>query len=151
VNPGGGSGTATAGSVVSFDGQSDNPVLANYYSFNNNYLNDTNILRALNFENQSLINNNIGRIGQSLQYLSDLTGTVSQNQAVIGARENEISQESNFQTTSSTNTQVSLSNAQDTDIAKVSSDLAQRQAALQALRTITATVLGQTLFDFVKL
>src|SRR5208283_434663 len=32
--------------------ESDNSVLANYYNFNNNYLNDKYILRALNFENQ---------------------------------------------------------------------------------------------------
>ncbi len=140
------SGIAAGGGSV----QSDNSVLANYYSFNNNYLNDKYVLRALNFENQSLLNNDSGRIGQSIKYMDDLTDIVSQNQALVGARENELTAETTYQTNTSTNIQTFLSNADDTDIAKVSTDLTQRQAALTALRTISSQVLNQSLFDFLK-
>src|SRR5208283_2908691 len=70
--------TATSSSSVSIDGQSDNTVVANYYSFNNNYLNDKYILRALNFEQQSLQNNDSGRAQQSIKYTTDLSAAVSQ-------------------------------------------------------------------------
>ncbi len=70
INKNGISGPAA--SPVFFNGQSDNPVLDNYYNFNNNYLNGTNILRALNFETVCLQNNQTGRASASLTYLQDL-------------------------------------------------------------------------------
>jgi flagellin-like hook-associated protein FlgL len=129
---------------------SNNAVLANYYSFNNNYLNDNNILRALNFLNVSLQNNDSGRIGQAIQYTSDLSDVVSERRADVGSRENEITDVSNYQASVQTDTTTSMSNLQDTDVAKVASDLSQQQATLQALLTMSATVLQQNLFSFLK-
>src|SRR5208283_5140713 len=101
--------TATSSSSVSIDGQSDNTVVANYYSFNNNYLNDKYILRALNFEQQSLKNNDSGRVQQAIQYTSDLTASVSQTQSQIGATEDKVNTESSQQENSQTNIQIFLS------------------------------------------
>src|SRR5208337_1495944 len=98
---------------------SDNSVLANYYSFNNNYLNDKYILRALNFEQQSLKNNDSGRVQQAIQYTSDLTASVSQTQSQIGATEDKVNTESSQQENSQTNIQIFLSQTQDTDLASV--------------------------------
>ena len=129
---------------------SNNSVLANYYSFNNNYLNDKYILRALNFEQQSLQNNDSGRVQQAIQYTSDLSVAVSQTQATVGATEDEVNTESSQQANSQTDMETFLSDTQDTDLAAVTSDLSLRQTALEALRTITSDVLNQSLFDFIK-
>jgi flagellin-like hook-associated protein FlgL len=150
VNAGGGAGTATSGTSVSLNDTSDNSVLANYYSFNNNYLNDNNILRALNFLKVSLQNNDSGRVQQAIQYTGDLSSTVSEKLADVGSRENEITEIGNYQSGQTTNVTSAMSNAQDADIAKISSDLAQQQATLQALLTMSASVLQQNLFQYLK-
>ncbi|MGO9016485.1 MAG: flagellin hook IN motif-containing protein [Dissulfurispiraceae bacterium] len=144
--------TTTNASIQAGGGsvQSDNTVLANYYSFNNNYLNDKYILRALNFEQVSLQNGDDGRAQQAIQYTSDLSAVVSQTQSKIGATEDEVNTESAQQTSSQTDIQGFLANTQDTDLAAVTSDLSLKQTALQALRTITVDVLNQSLFDFIK-
>ena len=129
---------------------SNNSVLANYYSFNNNYLNDKYILRALNFEQQSLQNNAPGRTQQAIQYTSDLVGTVSQIQSQVGATEDKVNTESSQQTSSQSDIKGFLADTQDTDLASVTSDLSLKQTALQALSTITTDVLTQSLFDFIK-
>jgi flagellar hook-associated protein 3 FlgL len=139
-------GIAAGGGTV----QSDNSVLANYYSFNNNYLNDKYILRALNFEQVSLQKGDSGRVQQAIKYTNDLSAAVSQTQAQVGAAEDKVNTESSYQTNSQSDMQVFLSNAQNTDLASVSSDLTLRQTALQALRTVTTDVLNQSLFDFIK-
>ncbi len=129
---------------------SNNSVVANYYSFNNNYLNDNYVLRALNFEQQSLQNGDSGRVQQAIQYTSDLSAAVSQSQSQVGATENKVSTESAQQTSSQTDIEGFLANTQDTDLASVASDLSLKQTALQALRTITTDVLSESLFDFIK-
>ena len=144
--------TTTNASIAAGGGsvQSDNSVLANYYSFNNNYLNDKYILRALNFEQVSLQNGDTGRVQQAIQYTSDLVGAVSQTQSQVGATEDKVNTESSQQTSSQTDIKGFLADTQDTDLASVTSDLSLKQTALQALRTITTDVLSQSLFDFIK-
>lgn len=143
------SGLSSAAGVP-IDGQSDSSVVANYYSFNNNYLNDNNILRALNFLNVSLENNDTGRIEQAIQYTTDLSNVVSEKQADVGSRENEITNISSYQASVNTNVNTAMSNLQDTDIAKVSTDLSQQQTTLQALLTSAASVMQENLFEFMK-
>ena len=144
--------TTTNASIAAGGGsvQSDNSVLANYYSFNNNYLNDKYILRALNFEQVSLQRGDTGRVQQAIQYTSDLVGAVSQTQSQVGATEDKVNTESSQQTSSQTDIKVFLADTQDTDLASVTSDLSLKQTALQALRTITTDVLSESLFDFIK-
>ncbi|MBF0558728.1 MAG: flagellar hook-associated protein FlgL [Nitrospirae bacterium] len=142
--------SAPTASSVSLDGHSDNSVLANYYSFNNNYLNDNNILRALNFLNVSLEQSDTGRIEQAIQYTDDLGGAVSGKQADVGSRQNEITSITNYQTNVNMDVTTAMSNAQDTDIAKVASDLAQKQTIYQALLSMASKVLSQNLFNFLK-
>ena len=113
VNAGGGAGTATSASSVTLEGKSDNTVVANYYSFNNNYLNDKYILRALNFEQQSLQNNDSGRVQQSIKYTTDLSAAVSQVQAQVGSAEDKLNTQTSYQTNSQTDMQVFLSDDQD--------------------------------------
>ncbi len=129
---------------------SNNAVLANYYSFNNNYLNQNNILRALNFLKVSLESNDAGRIGKAIGYVNTVSEKVYQTAADIGSRLNKIDAEEKYQGDVELNVNTYLSNDQDTDFGKVVSDIAQRQNALQGLRTISTDFLKTSLFDFLK-
>lgn len=122
----------------------------NYYSFNNNYLNENNILRAIHFLKVSLEQNDIGRIQKALDYINKVAEKVYQQQAEIGARLNKLDQEFKFQDNREYDLQTYLSNDQDADIPKLTTQLAQSQAALESLRIASSNFLRTSLFDFIK-
>ncbi len=122
----------------------------NYYSFNNNYLNGKYALRALNFLKASLENNDQGRIEKAIDYLEKVSGTVSQSTAEIGARINKLDSQQKYQEDREVNITTYLSNDQDTDLAKVVTEMTQRQNALQGLRMTATQFLQSNLFDFLK-
>ncbi|GER94495.1 flagellar hook-associated protein 3 [hot springs metagenome] len=122
----------------------------NYYSFNNNYLNENNVLRALHFLKVSLEMNDIGRIQKALDYINKVAEKVYQQQAEVGARLNKLDQEFNFQDNRENDLQTYLSNDQDADIPKLTTQLAQSQAALESLRVASSDFLRTSLFDFIK-
>jgi flagellar hook-associated protein 3 FlgL len=123
---------------------------SNYYSFNNNYLNDNNVLRALHFLKVSLEMNDVGRIQKALDYINKVAEKVYQQQAEVGARLNKLDQEFRFQDNREYDIQTYLSNDQDADIPKLTAELAQSQAALESLRVASSNFLRTSLFDFIK-
>jgi flagellar hook-associated protein 3 FlgL len=122
----------------------------NYYSFNNNYLNENNILRALHFLKVSLEMNDTGRIQKAIGYVGNVAEKVFQQQAEVGARLNKLDQEFKFQDNREYDLNTYLSNDQDADIPKLTSELAQSQAALESLRLAASNFLRTSLFDFIK-
>ncbi|MEW6116863.1 MAG: flagellar hook-associated protein FlgL [Nitrospirota bacterium] len=126
------------------------PSHPNYYSFNNNYLNENNLLRALHFLKASLESNDVGRIQKSLGYLNKLSDKLAQFTAEIGARLNKIDAEESYHDDREYNVKTYLSNEQDTDIAKVVTDMSQRQVALEGLRAVSTDFMRTSLFDFLR-
>ena len=122
----------------------------NFYSFNNNHLNESNILRALHFLKVSLEENDAGRIQKAIDYIGRTSEMVHQLQAEVGSRLSKLDREGDYLADRQHNTTMHLSRAQDADIAKLVSDVAQRQAALHAMRAVTAEFMGTSLFDFIR-
>ncbi|MCL0061792.1 flagellar hook-associated protein FlgL [Thermodesulfovibrionales bacterium] len=122
----------------------------NFYSFNNNHLNESNILRALHFLKVSLEENDTGRIQKAIDYIGKTSEMVHQLQAEVGSRISKLDREGDYLADRQHNTTIHLSRAQDADIAKLVSDVAQRQAALHAMRAVTAEFMGTSLFDFIR-
>lgn len=122
----------------------------NYYSFNNNYLNENNILRALHFLKVSLEMNDTGRIQKAIDYVGKVAEEVYQQQAEVGARLNKLDAEGRFQDNREYDLSTYISNDQDADIPKLTSELAQSQAALESLRVASSNFLRTSLFDFIR-
>lgn len=123
---------------------------ANYYSFNNNYLNEKYMLRALHFLKTSLEANDVGRVQKSLGYISRISDKLSQMTAEVGARLNKLDAEEKYNDDRDHNVKTYLSNEQDTDVAKVITDMTQRQIALESLRTVSTDFMRTSLFDFLR-
>ncbi|MCC6345931.1 MAG: hypothetical protein IT388_01950, partial [Nitrospirales bacterium] len=122
----------------------------NYYSFNNNYLNENNIVRAISFLKVSLENNDAGRVEKAIDYLDKLMEKVFQLQSEVGSRVTRVETEELYQINREFDIAAYLSNEQDADIAKLSTDLAQSQAALEGLRLLSSDFLRTSLFDFLR-
>lgn len=122
----------------------------NYYSFNNNYLNGNNVLRAFNFLKESMLNNDNGRIGKAVDYLSKLQDKLQQVQVNVSGTMTRVTDEGNFQTTRDTDITGYLADKQqlsDADFARLSVQLTMRQAALDSLRK-SSEFMKSSLFDF---
>jgi flagellar hook-associated protein 3 len=126
------------------------PSNKNYYSFNNNYLNSGSMLRALNFLQLSLENNDPGRVSKALDYLSNISDRLSQGTTEVGIRQNKIDSEESYQVDLRLNYVTYVSNDQDVDLVKAISNVTQQQTALQALRTISSQTMSLSLFDYLK-
>ncbi|MEW5744041.1 MAG: flagellar hook-associated protein FlgL [Nitrospirota bacterium] len=126
------------------------PTNANYYSFNNNYLNENYLLRALHFLKTALEANDTGRVQKSLGYLNSISDKLSQMTAEVGARLNKLDAEERYHDDREYNVRTYLSSEQDTDMAKVITDMAQRQTALESLRTVSTDFMRTSLFDFLR-
>lgn len=141
----------TTGITAGNSDTSDYSVLnSNYYSFNNNYLNENNILRTIHFLKVALEMNDAGRIQKAIDYVGKVAEKVYQQQAEVGARLNKLDSEGKYQDNREYDISTYISNDQDADIPRLTSELAQRQAALQSLRTISSDFLRTSLFDFIK-
>jgi flagellin-like hook-associated protein FlgL len=75
---------------------------------------------------------------------------VYQQQAEVGARLNKLDAEGRFQDNREYDLSTYISNDQDADIPKLTSELAQSQAALESLRIASSDFLRTSLFDFIK-
>lgn len=126
------------------------PANLNYNSFNNNYLNENNILRALSFLKESLEHNDAARIGKAIDYIANVSEKVYQLHAEVGSRLNKLDAESSYVADREDDTQVNLSHDQDTDIAKAVTDVQQRQTSLDSLRAVSQQMFSNSLFDFIK-
>ncbi|MDI1471786.1 flagellar hook-associated protein FlgL [Thermodesulfovibrio sp. 1176] len=126
------------------------PADPNYYSFNNNYLNENYYLRALHFLKVALENNDQGRIQKAVAYIDKIADKLFKQQSLIGARLNKIETITDYNLEIETNTKVALSNDQDADAIKVISELNRRMSVLQALRTTLTDFFRSNLFDFLR-
>ncbi|GAB5046983.1 flagellar hook-associated protein FlgL [Thermodesulfovibrio sp. TK110] len=126
------------------------PADPNYYSFNNNYLNENYYLRALHFLKVALENNDQGRIQKAVGYLDKIADRVYTQQSQIGARLSKIESISDYNLDMETNTKQSLSNDRDVDAVQVISELNQRMTVLQALRVTLTEFFRSNLFDFLR-
>jgi len=126
------------------------PTDPNYYSFNNNYLNENYYLRALHFLKVALENNDQGRIQKAVDYIDKIADKLFKQQSIIGARLNKIETITDYNLEIETNTKVALSNDQDADAIKVISELNRRMSVLQALRTTLTDFFRSNLFDFLR-
>lgn len=122
----------------------------NYYIFNNNYLNESNYLRAVYFLKVALENNDQGRIQKAVDYMDKISDNLYKQQSLIGARLSKIESITDYNLDIKTNTQQSLSNDQDADAVQVISDLTQRMSVLQALRVTFTDFFRSNLFDFLS-
>lgn len=122
----------------------------NYYSFNNNYLNENYYLRALHFLKVALENNDQGRIQKAVDYIDKIADRLFKQEALIGARLNKIENITDYNLELETNTKQSLSNDQDADATQVISELNQKLTVLQALRTTLTEFFRSNLFDFLR-
>lgn len=121
-----------------------------YNNFNNNYLNENNILRALSFLKQSLEHNDAARIGKAIDYIATVSEKVFQIHAEVGSRLNKLDAEASYLGDREDDTRVNLSHDQDADLAKVITDMQQRQTSLDSLRTVSRDLFKNSLFDFIK-
>lgn len=122
----------------------------NYFSFNNNYLNENYYLRALHFLKVALENNDQGRIRKAVDYLDKITEKLFNQQSIVGARLNKIETITDYNLELETNTKQALSNDQDADALQVISELNQRMTVLQALRVTLTDFFRSNLFDFLR-
>ncbi|MGB9822407.1 flagellar hook-associated protein FlgL [Thermodesulfovibrio sp.] len=127
-----------------------NPNDPNYYSFNNNYLNENYYLRALHFLKVALENNDQGRIQKAVGYLDKIADSLYKQQSLIGARLSKIESISDYNLEVEKNTKQTLSNDQDVDAVQVISELNQTMTVLQAMRVTLTDFFRSTLFDFLR-
>lgn len=122
----------------------------NYYSFNNNYLNENYYLRAFHFLKVALENNDQGRIQKAVDYMDKIADKLFKQQSLIGARLNKIESISDYNLELETNTKQSLSNDRDVDAIQVISELNRRMTVLQAMRITMTDFFRSNLFDFLR-
>lgn len=148
-DPKGTSNMTLSENVTNYNYISD-PENPNYYSFNNNYLNGKNVLRALHFLKDALKNNDAVRIGKAIQYIDSASDSLSQVRAEVGARINRVDLEETIHNDMETRVKAYLSHEQDTNIPDAVASLQQKETALQAFRTISVNLLNLSLFDFLR-
>ncbi|MEN2994862.1 MAG: flagellar hook-associated protein FlgL [Thermodesulfovibrio sp.] len=122
----------------------------NYYSFNNNYLNENYYLRALHFLKVALLNNDQGRIQKAVEYFDKIADKLYRQQSIIGARLNKIETTTYYNLEVKTNINQTLSNDQDADALEAISKLNQTMTVLQAMRITLSNFFSSNLFDFLK-
>jgi flagellar hook-associated protein 3 FlgL len=108
------------------------------------------VLPALNTLKLALEGNDVGIIQQSLGNLDIVSGIVLQAIGEIGATLNKIDTVEKYYNDKNHNLNTYLSNEMDTDIARVVSEMTQRQTTLEGLRTVSTEFIRTSLFDFIK-
>jgi flagellar hook-associated protein 3 FlgL len=89
-------------------------------------------------------------IQTAMGYLNNVGSHLSEKMADVGALLHRLDLESKYQQDRDYNLTLNLSRDQDADIAKAASELAQKQTALEALRTSSSKILQTSLFDFIS-
>lgn len=149
-NPDSGSSTMSLEGNINGYNYITDPTDPNYYSFNNNYLNENYYLRALYFLKVALENNDQGRIQKAVDYFDKIADKLYKQQSIIGARLNKIESITDYNLEVKTNTNQNLSNDQDADALQVISELNQRMTVLQAMRVTLTDFFRNNLFDFLR-
>ncbi len=110
----------------------------------------TFVLQALNTLSLALKGNDVGIIQQSLTNLDSVSGRALEAIGEIGATLNKINTIEKYHNDRNHNLNTYLSKDMDADIARVVSEMAQRQTALEGLRTVATEFLRTSLFDFIR-
>ncbi len=135
----------------------------NYYEFNNSYLNENYVLRAINFLQKSLevdptsltpaqkteIDN---RIDKAYQYFGKLIEKVSQKEADVSLRLLKLQDQNEFLNKVSNDNTNYLSDEMamtPDDYARVNLLIQMKEQSLQSLRKVSSEFMKTSLFDFV--
>lgn len=108
------------------------------------------VLRALNFLKLSLENNDLNNIQKAIGYIDQASEVVFQTMGEVGARLNKLDAIEKLHDDREFDFNTYLSNDQDADVAKLVSNLTQRQTALEAMRVVSSEFLRTSLFDFIR-
>jgi flagellar hook-associated protein 3 FlgL len=111
---------------------------------------DRFVLQALNTLRLALEGDNVDIIRRSLDSLDSVQGIVLQEIGEIGATLSKINAIEKYHNDRNHNLNTYLSNDTDTDIARAVSEMAQRQTALEGLRTVSTEFMRTSLFDFLR-
>lgn len=111
---------------------------------------DRSVLPALNTLKLALERNDVPIIQTSLSNIDRVSGIVLQTMAEVGARLNKLDAIEKLHDDREYNINTYLSTDQDADIPKLVSEMSQRQAALESLRTVSSDFLRTSLFDFIR-
>lgn len=139
------------------------PPTPGYYDYNNSYLNENYILRAINFLQQAMSVDATGltpqqkaqidlRIDKAYQYFENLIQKVSQKEADVSLRLLKLSDQDEFlKKLSADNTNYLSEEMAMTpdDYAKVNLLIQMKEQSLQSLRKVSSDVMKSSLFDFI--
>jgi len=116
-------------------------------------LDNTTVIGALKGLQTAIQNNDQTGIQSGLTALGNLSSAVVSTQSDIGTRLDLLQSESKILTANDTNITNNVSDKlmlSTTDIARLTVESQQQQTALTSLRSITSSVLSNSLFDFLK-
>ncbi len=139
------------------------PQVAGYYDFNNNYLNENYVLRAINFLYESLKVDPAGltpqqkteidkRIDKAYQYFEKLIQKVSQKEADVSLRLVKLDDQRQFLDKIQKDNKDYLSEEiamTPDEIAKVNLLIQMKEQSLQSLRKVSSDFMKTSLFDFI--
>jgi flagellar hook-associated protein 3 FlgL len=112
---------------------------------------DTTIIGAMSILKTAIEMKDQSAVQRALSYLEDLSTTTLEKQSDVGVRLNRIGQETDYITARDldvTNTVADKITLTDTEIAKLIVDAQQKQTSLTALRSLSASFLQTSLFDY---
>ncbi|TAN44291.1 MAG: flagellar hook-associated protein 3 [Nitrospirae bacterium] len=128
------------------------PTNPNYYSFNNNYLNENNMLRAVNYLKEAIDNDDTRRISKGSDYLTKVLDNLKTKQIDVGVRLDMIEMEDKFEISRKSTVTNNLSDIRDVqqlDYAQLSIQVQLKQQSLESLRKLSSEFMGSSLFDFI--
>ncbi|MBF0330112.1 MAG: flagellar hook-associated protein FlgL [Nitrospirae bacterium] len=128
------------------------PSNANYYSFNNNYLNENNFIRAVHFIREAMDNDDTRRISRGSDYLTNIFDNLKSKQIDIGARMDMIKVQENFQISTEATVTTNLSDIRDVqelDYTQLGLQVQLKEQSMVSLRKLSAEFMSSSLFDFI--
>jgi len=122
---------------------SDNVTVLDSFSFDN-FMQMTQIME------NALASGDLQRVEALLKPLDDAMAQVSDVRSTLGARLNYLDVNRSDNEDSTLNLREVLSNTEDVDMVEAVNDVARAEVALQAMRESGATVISQSLLDFLR-
>ncbi|MDA8389112.1 MAG: flagellar hook-associated protein FlgL [Nitrospiraceae bacterium] len=110
----------------------------------------SNFMQLANELGDALNSGDTRKVNALLTPLDDASNQAVSVSADIGARQNRLTTQESANMTDQTNAQALLSDVQDTDLAGATTKLAEYQTILQAVRQSTASIVSNSLLDFLK-
>ncbi len=121
----------------------DNITVLDTFSF-------SNIMQMSDILTNALNNNDLTRINAMIRPFERAFANIIDHQAYAGAILNRMDNQVANNQDSTLNLRTVLSETEDVDLAKVISDIAKNETAIQALRQSSVKQLSQSLFDFLR-